>query len=125
MVDCFYFDQDDATAPCKILTREVCHELKAAGVGKFINHGRTFRLYEKMPQAEPRFFASDSPKSAESISLAEMKANVGITENNSEPDEPPLRHLVKRAQEKIRSVGRNNYTDDIRAPLAPLTARET
>ena len=41
--------------------------------------------------------------SSASISLAEMKANVGITED--EAGTPVPRHIVQRARQKIRAIG--------------------
>jgi hypothetical protein len=117
-VPAFWFDQDDATEPCCILTREQAHLMKAAKLGKFENHGRTFRLAQSAPEpVQFRFTPSESVDSAASISLAEMKANAGITKD--EDGTPAPRHIVQRARQKVRAIGRRiEGSFDAKAPLA-------
>jgi hypothetical protein len=111
-----YHDQAESSRPRRETTLENARLLKLLRAGRFESHGKIFRLDQKAPAPEmPRFTCSDDPESSASISLQEMKANVGITDNTGEPGDPPLRHLVQRAQEKIGSVGRGDYTNDIKA----------
>jgi hypothetical protein len=65
------------------------------------------------------FICSKSTDSTASISPSEIYANVGITPNNGSPNEPSLRHLVVRAQQKIQAIGRRlEGTFDSKATLA-------
>jgi hypothetical protein len=119
-VPTFWFGQSDAETPCCVLTREQARLMKAAQLGKFENHGRTFRLVAATPTAESgsRFTISQSVESSESISLSEMLANVGITARTSDDlDQPAPRHIVQRAQEKVRAI-RDGEGFDESAPLA-------
>jgi len=116
LIPLLYHDQAESSRPRREITLENARLLKLLHAGRFENHGKIFRLDQPAPAPEmPRFTCSDNPDSSASISLQEMKANVGITDNTGEPGDPPLRHLVQRAQEKICSVGRGDYTNDIKA----------
>jgi hypothetical protein len=117
-INTFYFDQDDATdTPCCVLTRAQARGMRREGRGKYENNGKTFRLFDRSPRSQRTFQVSESPGSKPTISTAEMKANVGITED--EPDRPANRAVVKRAQQKIRAIGRRELgTYDDRSPLA-------
>jgi hypothetical protein len=117
-VPTFLFEQSDTDKPYCLLTRDQARQMKAEQRGKFENHGHTFRLFDSMPKRElPRFNPSESADSCESISLTEMKANVGITENDA--DQPALRGVVHHAQQKIRAIGRREEgTFDDKSPLA-------
>jgi hypothetical protein len=114
----FYNEQDLNGTPCSMATRYELQKLKARGEGKFVSHGKAFRLNRRGPAPPPaRFSPSLSPDSTASISVAEVRANVG------EPDVTPgaeiPRHIVKRAQQKIRAIGlRLEGTYDPRAVLA-------
>jgi hypothetical protein len=111
-----YHDQAENSRPRRETTLENARVMKLLRAGKFENHGKIFRLDQKAPAVEvSRFACSETPDSSASISFGEMQANVGITDNDGEPGAPPLRHLVQRAQEKIGSVGRGDYTRDIKA----------
>jgi len=115
-VPTFYFQQDEHTAPCCVLTRDQARLMKAAGLGKFENHGRTFRLAGSAPARETsRFIVSESADSCESISVAEMLANVGITDD--EAGQPAPRGVVRRARQKIRAIHDREGFDSA-APLA-------
>lgn len=116
LITLLYRDQADSARPRRETTLEQARLLKLLRAGKFENHGKTFRLDQKAPVSEiVRFIVSDHAASSASISLQEILANAGITENDGEPGEPPLRHLVQRAQDKVEAVGRGDYTDDIKA----------
>jgi hypothetical protein len=107
-VPCFYREQDDTwEKPAQTLLRTDVRTLKDAGLGKFENHGRTFRLFAFSPsymneislQADRNLSHSAPGESDSSISLAEMQANLGIVSDG-------LRHpraFVRRAQEKIKA----------------------
>lgn len=104
-VPCFFREQDDTwERPGKgVLTRAQCREMKTLGLGKFENHGRTFRLFEAALNREPIFPNDDftRPSSADSdccISFAEMQANVGIVDDGVRNP----RGLIAAAQEKVR-----------------------
>jgi hypothetical protein len=115
-VPTFYCQQDEHTPPCCVLTRGQARQMKEAGLGKFENHGRTFRLEGSAPAREAsRFSVSESADSCESISFAEMLANVGIT--NDEPGTAAPRGVVRRARQKIRAIhDREGF--DKKSPLA-------
>jgi hypothetical protein len=114
----FYLDQNQSgSTPYEVL-RTQAMAMKAAGRGKFINHGRAFQLCESAPLRQT-FSCSASPDSSASISVSEIQANVGITSNNTSPNEPPMRHVVLRAQQKVQAIGRHMIgTFDPKAPLA-------
>jgi hypothetical protein len=119
MVAVFYFDQADTEKPCRLATRLEARQMRdVEHAGKFENNGRTFRLSINSPAPELRpFVCSATPDSYKTISLAEMKANVGETDNCDGEAAP--RHLVQRAQEKIRAIGRRDAgTFDPKSPLA-------
>jgi hypothetical protein len=87
-----------------------------------VHHGKAFQLYRRGPEPERRYTPSKSGDSDRSISLAEMQANVGITANQTGADwresAPALRHVVQRAQQKIRAIGRREEgTYDEKSPL--------
>jgi hypothetical protein len=118
-IPAFYFDQDQGGQPTCFLTHDLAVELKRLGRGKFICHGKKFRFEAKAPRRAADFFfiPSESVDSSASISLAEIKANVGITED--EAGTPVPRHIVQRARQKIRAIGmRLEGSFDSRAPLA-------
>jgi len=114
----YYMDQNQSLATRYEVTRVQAQAMKAAGRGRFINRGKTFQLFEMQPMLHS-FVCSSSTDSRASISLSEIQANVGITPNSASPNEPPLRHLVLRAQQKINAIGRRlEGTYDPKAPLA-------
>jgi ABC-type sugar transport system ATPase subunit len=114
----FYLDQNQGLATAYEVTHEQATAMKAAGRGKFINRGKAFQLCEPAPLRQ-NFVCSASTDSTASISVNEIEANVGITSNNGSPNEPALRHVVKRAQQKIKAIGRHlEGTFDSKAPLA-------
>jgi hypothetical protein len=119
-VPVFYEEQD---VPHGFLTHDECLEKKAVGMGKFINRGKGFRLYRAAP-APPPPEPSDSGNSGASIAVNEMRANVG--EPPSEPGAALTRGTVRRAQEKIRAIGRQEIGSmDTKAPLAFKTRDHT
>jgi hypothetical protein len=90
--------------------------MKGAGRGRFINHRKAFQLIELRP-VQHRFIPSLSHDSSASISVTEMRANVG--EPSDTPGAELPRHIMQRAQQKIRAIGtRLQGTFDSRAPLA-------
>jgi hypothetical protein len=114
----FYLDQDQGRPTTYEVTHEQAKLMRDAGRGKFINRGRAFQLYEPTPLRQS-FICSASADSTASISVSESQANVGITSNNGTPNEPALRHVVKRAQQKINAIGRRlEGTFDSKATLA-------
>ena len=116
LVAVFFFDQDVATdAPCRMDLRTECRRLKHAGLGKFINHGKGFRLHERST-ARPRlgYKPSRSGDSNASISFDEMQANVGITDDPV--GFPASRARVSAARAKTRWFG--SGLRDTRATLA-------
>jgi hypothetical protein len=116
-IPAFLWEQGDTEKPYCLLTRDQAREMKRLGRGKFENHGKTFRLLDSVPELPGFFVVSESVESSESISLAEMKANVGITEND--PEQPALRGVVHHAQQKVRAIGRRlEGTFDDKSPLA-------
>lgn len=118
-VPLFYLEQDAATeAPGKgQLTRGEARELKAAGLGVFIDHGQAFRLFESVPAPPRPPVPSDSGDSDATISVNEMRANVG--EPPPEPGAMLARGTVKRAKQKIRAIAAyETGTTDTKAPLA-------
>jgi hypothetical protein len=117
-VPLYYLDQNQGCLTSYEVTHAQAVAMKDAGRGQFINRGKAFQLYESAPR-RLNFFCSASTDSTASISLSEIQANVGITSNCATPDEPALRHVVKRAQQKIRAIGRRQEgTFDPKAPLA-------
>ena len=74
--------------------------MKRGGDGWFIDHGKAFRLLERAPEVEitdPRRVLG-SIESAATITVAEMRANVGdVDESVRNP-----RETVRRAQAKIK-----------------------
>lgn len=105
----FFRDQDETfDPPCRIASRDECRLMKKAGDGYFICHGRKFRLFEEEPKLE-NFLAPSGTSAPSTISLAEVLANVGITE-----DWQPV-GTIRRAQEKIRVYP---FVGDTQAPLA-------
>lgn len=84
--------------------------MKKAGDGYFICHGRKFRLFEEESKLES-FLAPSGTTAPSTISLSEVLANVGITE-----EWHPI-GTVRRAREKIRVYP---YVGDTQAPLAGL-----
>jgi hypothetical protein len=115
-IPAFYFDQDHDGQPACLLTHDLASELKRLERGRFISHGKKFRFDAKAPLRElPNFKVSESADSCESISVAEMKANVGITDD--EPGEPAPRGVVRHARQKVRAI-RDREGFDKNAPLA-------
>ncbi len=117
-VPLYYLDQNQGGATPYEVTRAQAKAMKDAGRGKFINRGKAFQLCESSP-IRHNFLCSTSSESTASISLSEIFANVGITANNGSPNEPSLRHVVVRAQQKVHAIGRRlEGTFDPKAPLA-------
>jgi hypothetical protein len=114
----FYLEQDQNVQPCTTVTGEEAWDLKRAGEGTFIARGKAFQLYRRGPAPPPlRFSSSLSPDSDASVSVSEMRANVGEPADTPGAEIP--RHVVQRAQQKIRAIGeRLGGTFDRKAPLA-------
>ena len=103
VVPCFYKEQNDSwERPAKLLPRAEVREMKLKLLGKFENHGRTFRLKQSAPpqgrQDQLELPDSSQAEAASTISLAECLANVGITPAEVKDH----RGTVKRAQYKVR-----------------------
>lgn len=117
-VPLFYLDQNQSGSTPYEVTHVQAGAMKDAGRGRFINRGKAFQLAERAP-IRLNFVCSVSTDSTASISPSEMEANVGITPNNGSPNEPALRHIVVRAQQKIRAIGQHQKdTFDSKAALA-------
>jgi hypothetical protein len=114
----FYNEQDQTGKPCATVTRDEARDLKSAGEGKFIARGKAFQLGRRGPApARLSFRPSLSNDSDASISVNEMRANVGEPADTPGAEIP--RHIVQRANQKIRAIGRRESgTFDSRAPLA-------
>jgi hypothetical protein len=113
-VPVFYLDDDcQSVAPCKLVSRTEARTMKHGGVGWFIDHGKAFRLLERAPEdtvLDPRRVLG-SIESAATITVAEMRANVGdVDESVRNP-----RETVRRAQAKIKLYP---FIFDRRAPGA-------
>lgn len=54
-----------------------CRRRRDAGLGKFVDHGRKFRLHETAPVGRARVFKSSEYRPALTLSAKEMEANVG------------------------------------------------
>lgn len=121
-VPVFFLEQDTDTEPPGrgLLTRSEVHDLKVAGLGKFVDRGKKFRLYASAPNVIVRVAPvppSDSGNSDATIAVNEMRANVG--EPPAEPGAVLTRGTVRRAQQKVRAIGLCEMgTIDSRAPLA-------
>ena len=109
-VPVYYLDSSADESPCRVDSRDAWRKAKREGLGFFIDHGRAFRLYEKTPIVES-IFPPSGTTAPSTISLAEMRANVGITE---EWERNPS-HAIRCAQQKIRAYP---YISDGRAPIA-------
>jgi hypothetical protein len=117
-VPLFYVDQNQSGSTPYEVTGAQAVAMRNAGRGRFINRGKAFQLCEMAPLRQ-QFFCSMSTESTASISPSEMEANVGITPNNGSPNEPALRHIVIRAQQKVHAIGRRLVGSvDSKAPLA-------
>lgn len=115
-VEVFYHEQNaERVQPACVIPRAQAQDWRADGVGEFISHGKQFRLYSDSPEPALHFLPSESVDSSASISFEEMKANVGITDD--EADQPAARGIVKRAQQKVRAI-RDREGFDKAAPLA-------
>lgn len=100
VVPVYYQDQNAFLLPTRVpVSRVEARRLKAAGEGKFIEHGRKFRLKACAPAL--RIGHTESPlqllcgpiQTATTITCTEAEANVGIASHDA---------LVRRAQHKIR-----------------------
>lgn len=106
LVPCFYKEQDDTwEQPAVILTRAECHEQKHLRLGKFENHGCTFRLAASRPILKQIYRDDDGSEfeigagsSEPCISFSEMQANVGIVRDGVRNE----RGLIYMAQAKVR-----------------------
>jgi hypothetical protein len=119
-VPLFYIDQNQSLPTPYSVTRAQADAMKAAGRGRYINRCKAFQLCELAPLS-PRFTPSLTAASAASISLAEMEANVGIAGDliDWREEAPAPRHLVQRAQQKVKAIGRREKdTFDDKATLA-------
>jgi len=106
-VPVFYRDQDELRErPFTTWTREKCREVKKK-LGNFISNGKKFRLFAMRPKIYPVTAADLKPSNflpcAETITMSEVLANVGITPNSEHRNEPALRHMVRAAQAKVRA----------------------
>lgn len=102
-VPVFYRDQDELRErPFTTWTREKCREVKKK-LGNFITNGKHFRLFAVRPKIYPVTAADLKDGNflpvAETISMGELLANVGIC---GKWDEPAPRHVIKAAQAKVR-----------------------
>ena len=97
--------------------------MKLLDAGKFEKHGKIFRLHTRAPAATPPIVCSGSSDSCPSISVQEMRANIGEPDVNESGDGEFPRHIIQRAQEKIRAIRQDNYTDDRRG--RPIVRIET
>lgn len=104
VVSVFYLEQDTSwEKPREIVSREEARSMKLAGLGRFVDHGRNFRLFEGVPIVE-RLLVEDPKeyKSSEeftcAITVDEMLANVGIYADSLKDP----RGRVARARHKIR-----------------------
>ena len=114
----YYMDQNQSGSTPYEVTEVQAIAMHSAGRGRYINHRKAFQLGELAPLRQT-FFCSVSTDSSTSISMQEMQANVGITPNQGSPNEPPVRHSVIRAQQKVRAIGRHlEGSFDPKAPLA-------
>lgn len=118
-VPVFWRDQDDVLErPAHTWPRTECRQKKNTA-GKFENHGKTFRLFAARPQLHPVTAAdlatSNVIHESATITTSEMLANVGIAGPDG-LDVPAPRHVVRRAQQKIRAY----YDADVRDAKAPL-----
>jgi hypothetical protein len=100
-VPVFHLDSDcQVDAPSHFVPRSEARIMKRRGDGWFIDHGKAFRLLERAPEVEitdPRRVLG-SIESAATITVAEMRANVGdVDESVRNP-----RETVRRAQAKIK-----------------------
>ena len=112
----FYQDQDQGAPSPYSVTMPQASAMLAAGRGHYIHHKKAFQLHERSPQG-PRVPPSDSGNSDASIAVNEMRANVG--EPPPEPGSSIASGTVKRAQQKVRAIGRYEIgTTDTKAPLA-------
>jgi len=119
-VPLFYIDQNQSLPTPYSVTQAQADAMKSAGRGRYINRCKAFQLCELAP-VSPRFTPSLTADSAASISLAEMEANVGIAGDLKDwrEEAPAPRHLVQRAQQKVRAIGRREKdTFDDKATLA-------
>lgn len=100
-VKVFYLEQDETwEAPARVVEREEARRLKHSGLGKFINNGQDFRLYESQPRpriADRAEYRAGGCESSAAICFEEMEANVGIIPDTADP------LTVAMAQEKVRS----------------------
>lgn len=115
-VPVFYRDQDASVPrPHTVWLRSKCREQRKLS-GEFIDNGKAFRLYADTPRTfsvtASCFRDSNILDIADTISLSETLANVGIA---GHADEPAPRHTVKNAQRKIRAYP---HIRDRQAPLA-------
>ncbi len=107
VVPVYYLEQDRSwMKPCREVSREAARKLKDIGAGKFVDNGRSFQLNQGTPLAYADYQAEHLPPAplnvAETITFAEIQANVGITAGG-EPGWPADRNTVRRAQQKIRA----------------------
>jgi len=96
------------------ITIENARIMKTLHAGRFENHGKSFRLFQRLPAPVPLIVCSSSVDSSAEISVREMRANIGEPDTNESGDGEFPRHLIQRAQEKIRAIRRDNYTTDRR-----------
>jgi len=54
-VPCFFSGQADWERPCQVVTRAEARDLKKLLLGKFENHGRTFRLHQVVAETVQAF----------------------------------------------------------------------
>lgn len=108
-VPVFWRDQDRVREkPHTTWTRIECRAKKNIS-GQFCDHGRSFMLFAPRPKIYPvsaaDLLSSNILPDASTISNEELLANVGIA-GPSGMREPAPRHLVRRAQQKIRAYPR-------------------
>jgi hypothetical protein len=108
VVAVYYLDQDRSwMKPCREVSRYAARKLKDIGSGKFVDNGWSFQLSQTTPVPQCEYLeAVNLPPAplgvAETITFAEIQANVGIT-SGGEPGLPANRNAVRRAQAKIRA----------------------
>jgi hypothetical protein len=119
MIVLLFHDQSEWDQNRRQTTLENARVLKMLSAGKFEKHGAIFRLHQKAPPRPSQFVpCSRSVDSSASISVMEMRANVGEPGLNESGDGAFPRHLQKRAQQKINAIGSDSYTLDRRSPVA-------
>jgi hypothetical protein len=87
-IDVFYFNQDASWQPAALeFSRDECRNLKAKGLGRFINNGKAFRLHQSAPLTNPRLNLQPQPD-------AKDRGSDGRGNESCHPQEPLPFHGV-------------------------------